>query len=101
MAAGFAVRGLRHPDYVQPSQPVTSLTSFWAASSAVRTWAVTAPLVGSLLVDGRATPTLLTVAGLVQFGDSALGLWQRKPDMTIAPAVMGTVHLASARWLSR
>ena len=100
-SAAFAVRGLRRPDYVQPSQPVTSLTSFWAASSAVRTWAVTVPLVGSVLLRARAAPTLLTVAGVVQLGDCALGVWQRKPGMTLAPAVMGLVHLASARWLSR
>ncbi len=41
------------------------------------------------------------MAGLVQHGDSALGVQQRKPDMTLAPAVMGVLHLASARWLSR
>jgi len=41
------------------------------------------------------------MAGLVQHGDSALGTQQRKPDMTLAPAVMGLLHLASARWLSR
>jgi len=67
----------------------------------VRTCAVTAPLLGSVLLRGRAAPELLAVAGLVQLGDSALGVWQRKPDMTLAPAVMGVLHLASARWLSR
>ena len=95
------MRGLHRPSYVQPSQDASPLASLWAASSAVRTAAITASLLGSLLLRGRAAPELLTVAGLVQVGDSALGAWQRKPDMILAPAVMGLVHLASARRLVR
>ena len=96
-AAAFAARGLRRPDFVRPGAGVDPLTEFWAASSAVRTWALAGPLLGGL-VTGRAAPELLAVAGLVQLGDSALGAWQRKADMTVAPAVMGLVHLATA-WL--
>jgi hypothetical protein len=73
---------------------------FWAASSAVRTWAVTVPLLAALAQQGRPAPQLLVVAGLIQLGDSALGAWQRKPDMTVAPALMGLIHLSSARVLS-
>lgn len=97
-ALGFAVRGLYSPDYIQPAQTTTPLTSFWAASSAVRTCAVTAPLLASVLLRQGAAPEMLAVAGLIQLGDSALGVWQRKPAMTLAPAVMGALHLASARW---
>ena len=98
---GFAVRGLHRPAYVQPLQDASPLASFWAASSAVRTTAITASVLGSALLRERAAPEMLTVAGLVQLGDSALGAWQRKPDMTLVPAVMGLVHLVSARWLAR
>lgn len=101
VSAAFAARGVLRPEYVQPTQTGSSLTSFWAASSAVRSWAITVPLVGSLGVAGRAAPQLLVVAGLAQLGDGALGIWQRRPDMTVAPAAMGLVHLASARLLSR
>ncbi len=100
-SAGFAARGVIRPEYVQPTQTASPLTSFWAVSSAVRSWAITLPLVGSLTVTGRAAPQLLAVAGLAQLGDSALGIWQRKPEMTAAPAAMGIVHLASARLLAR
>lgn len=97
---GFAVRGLLRPAYVQPSSGSTPLAAFWAASSAVRTACVTVPLLGSMLLRGRVSPELLAVAGSVQLGDAALGVWQRKPDMAMAPALMGLVHLASARHLS-
>jgi hypothetical protein len=100
-AAAFATRGLLRPEYVRPGASSSPLAEFWAASSAVRTWAVAVPLLGGLLVTGRVVPQLLTVAGLVQLGDSALGIWQRKTDMAVAPAVMGLIHLASARHLSR
>jgi hypothetical protein len=101
VSAAFAARGVIRPEYVQPTQTGSPLTSFWAASSAVRSWAITVSLVGSLTVTGRAAPQLFAVAGLAQLGDSALGMWQRKPDMTVAPAAMGVVHLASARLLCR
>ncbi len=100
-AAVFAAAGLTRPSYVQPGASSSSLTEFWAASSAVRTWAITVPLLAGLATTGRAAPQLLTVAGLVQLGDAALGIWQRKPDMTLAPAAMGLIHLTSARLLSR
>ena len=99
-AAVFAAAGLARPAYGQAGTPPDSLAEFWAASSAVRTWAITVPLLGGLLT-GRPAPHLLTVAGLVQLGDSALGIRQRNPRMTLAPAAMGLVHLASARILSR
>lgn len=101
ISAAFAARGVIRPEYVQPTQAGSPLASFWAASSAVRSWAITVPLVGSLAVTGRAAPQLFAAAGLAQLGDSALGIWQRKIDMAVVPAAMGLVHLASARLLSR
>ena len=100
-ATAFAFRGWRRPAYVAPGSPPGALTDFWAASSAVRTLAVTVPLLVEVAGTGRLRPHLLTVAGLVQLGDSALGVWQRKVDMAVAPAVMGTIHLATARHLYR
>jgi len=75
------------------------LSGFWAVSSALRTWAITIPLLSELVLKQRITPELLTVAGLVQLGDSALGIRQRNASMTLAPTAMGLVHLASARVL--
>jgi hypothetical protein len=100
-AAGFAARGVGAPGFVRPDEAVTPLARFWATSSAVRTWSTTVPLIAALASGHRAAPALLAVAGAVQLGDSALGVWQRKADMTAAPAVMGTVHLMSAHALSR
>lgn len=100
-AAVFAGAGLARPNYVETGSASSSLSEFWAASSALRTWAITAPLLGELVLKRRATPQLLIAAGVVQLGDSALGIRQRNPGMTLGPATMGLVHLASARVLSR
>ncbi len=98
-AAGFAGLGLVRPSYVEAGAASGSLSGFWAVSSALRTWAITIPLLSELVFKQRITPELLTVAGLVQLGDSALGIRQRNASMTLAPAAMGLVHLASARVL--
>ena len=99
-AAAFATAGLARPNHGGPAAAVSSPARFWAAASAVRTWSVAAPLLLALVRDRRAAPELLTVAGLVQLGDSALGIWQRNPRMAVLPAAMGLVHLGSARVLS-
>jgi hypothetical protein len=99
-AAAFAAAGLARPDYARPATSVSSLTRFWSAASAVRTWSLSAPLLIALMRERRSAPELLRVAGLVQLGDSALGIWQRNPRMAIFPAAMGLVHLTSARSLS-
>lgn len=100
-AAGFAAVGVVRPSYVEAGSSSGSLSEFWAASSALRTWAITVPLLSELVLKQRLTPQLLSIAGLVQLGDSALGIRQRNAGMTLAPAAMGLVHLASARALSR
>jgi len=100
-AAVFAAVGMARPDYVEADSSSNSLSEFWATSSALRTWAMTIPLLGELVLRRCPTPQLLIAAGLVQLGDSALGIRQRNPSMTLAPAAMGLVHLASARILSR
>ena len=89
-AAGFAARGVASPGSCAPDEAVTPLARFWASSSAVRTWSTTLPLVAALVTGHRAAPALLAVAGAVQLGDSALGVWQREvPDMTAAPGGHG------------
>lgn len=99
-AAVFAAAGLARPSYVQSGSSSSSLTEFWAASSTVRTWAITAPLLVGIIRGGRPAPQLLAVAGLVQLGDAALGVWQRNASLAVFPAAMGLVHLGSARLLS-
>lgn len=100
-SAAFAVRGLLRPSFVRPEEAVGPLGQFWSASSAVRSFGLAVPLVVALARPGRDASPLLVAAGLVQLGDSGLGVWQRKADMALAPAVLGLVHLVSARLLSR
>ncbi len=100
-AAGFAAAGLIRPDYVELAASNSALTRFWAASSAVRTWALTLPLLASMARHRTTSSELLFVAALVQLGDAAIGLQRGNRRMTVAPAVMGTVHILSARALAR
>jgi hypothetical protein len=93
IATGFAAAGLARPSIAEPQ-------SGGAASSAVRTFAITGPLLTSLLTHRGPSPQILTAAGIVQLGDAALGLRQRNTFMTLAPAVMGAIHLITARALS-
>ena len=73
-----------------------ALVRYWSASSAVRTWALTGYLGWAATRGKQPSAELLTVAGLIQLGDAALGVWQRNPRMATLPALMGVVHLAGA-----
>ena len=95
-ATVFAALGAARPGYVGGDADRSELSRFWAASSGVRTIAIAGPLLMSFSDPGGASSELLAVAGLVQVGDSALGVWQRNPRMAVAPALMGAIHLASA-----
>ena len=101
IATGFAAAGLARPTIAQPQSgaETNTLTRFWAASSAIRTFAVTGPLLTSLLTQRGPTPQLVSAAGIVQLGDALLGLRQRNLFMTLAPAAMGAIHLVTARAL--
>lgn len=99
-AAAFSAVGVHRPGYVSHAEPVTPLATFWTTSSAVRTWALAGPLLIALRrSDSGSRSALLVVAGLTQLGDAVLGVRRRDPAMSTAPAVMGVVHLLSARAL--
>ena len=102
IAAGFAGAGLARPSIAEPKSDAgpNTVSQFWAASSAIRTWAITGPLLGSLLTQRGPSPQIVIAAGIVQLGDAALGMRQRNTFMTIAPGVMGVIHLITARVLS-
>ena len=103
IAAGFAGAGLARPSIADPAsiEAPNRLTGFWATSSAIRTWAVTGPILVALLTRREPSPSILAAAGIAQLGDAALGLRQRNTFMAVAPAVMGVIHLTTARLLSR
>ncbi len=103
IATGFAGAGLARPSIAQPNSDAeaNALASFWSASSAIRTWAITGPLLAALLTRRGPSPQLVTAAAIVQLGDAVLGIRQRNTGMTIAPAVMGVIHLITARVLRR
>lgn len=100
VASSFSARGFVSPNFAEPEQPSTPLARFWSASSAVRTWSIAVPMLAGLARQ-RPVGGMLVTAGLVQLGDSALGISRRDLQMTIAPAIMGAIHLVSARLLTR
>lgn len=100
-ASAFAASGVLNPTYVRPGAEVTPLVRFWAASSAVRTWALSVPVLLQLARGRQPAPELLVTAGLVQLGDAGLGVWQRNPPMSTLPAAMGVLHLLAGRVLAR
>ena len=93
----FALAGLSRPGMFPTGATPDSATRFWAASSAVRTWAVTGPLLAAVATRRPVPPELLRAAAFVQLGDAVVGIWQRNPSMTVAPAAMAWWHLRSAR----
>ena len=103
VAAGFGAAGLARPSIAGhgSAEEPNGLTGFWAASSAIRSWAVAGPLLAALLARRTPSPQLLVAAGIVQLGDATLGLRQRNAFMTVAPAVMGAIHLTTASVVSR
>jgi hypothetical protein len=103
IATGFAGAGFARPSIAgsRSDGETAEITRFWAASSAIRTWAITGPLLASLLTHRGPSPQIVTAAGMVQLGDAGLGLRQRNLAMTLAPAVMGVIHLVTARALPR
>ena len=96
VASGFAAVGTIRPAMARGGTSPESSTEFWAGSSGVRTFAITLPLLASL-VRGRPDSGLLVAAGLVQVGDAVLGLRERNAAMALLPALMGAVHLITAR----
>lgn len=103
VATGFGAAGVARPSIAEPGSAAstTSVTRLWAASSGVRTWAITGPFLVVLLTRRDLSPQLVAAAGLVQLGDAALGLRQRNVFMAVAPAVMGVIHLVTAQQLRR
>lgn len=99
VAAGYAAAGLwRSPGPRGRAALGASPQGerFWAAQSAVRTWAVAVPLLVGC-ARSRPDPAVLVVAALVQLGDAAVGAWSRKPGMAVTPTLMGVAHVLTAR----
>ena len=101
VAAGYAVQGVVRTAPSGPRTPGMEVPHFWAAASAIRTCAITIPLLRGLANRRGPSPNLLRAAALVQFGDAYLGVRTRNVGMTVAPVAMGLVHLTTARLIER
>ena len=99
VSAVFTVRGLRRPETAVPDGGAPEAADFWSEFAAARTLPLTGLLAVQLLRSNSSTalPALLAVAGVAQLGDAVIGARRSNRPMTIAPALMGAVHLVSAR----
>lgn len=101
--AAASLAGVRRPGLILPAgQAVTVGAEVYVrayAARAVPLGAVTALVL--LLGPAAAQWPLLTVAGLAQAGDLAIGLRQRNTGMAIGSAVGAVLHLATAWWSAR
>ena len=97
-AVVFAAAGVARPSLVHAgSSSPRDLGRVWAAASALRTAGIVLTSLWLLRRRHPAATLALTVAGSMQLGDSLLGVWQRNLPMSIASAMMGTLHLVTAR----
>ncbi|MFE7191472.1 hypothetical protein [Kitasatospora sp. NPDC057541] len=104
LSTAFCVAGLVDPGLALPhGSAVTDGVRLYAQAYAARTLPLGAALVHQLLVSRtkRGLLPLLTVAGVVQIGDVAIGLTTRNPGMAVGAGALAVLHLASAARLAR
>ena len=103
VASGFSVTGLVAPGLILPPGAVTTDASFiFAWYAANRTLALT--LVVLWLAARRSVPGLIVLgalAGLVQFADAGVGLYERDIGKTAGPLVLAALQLYAVVRLRR
>lgn len=103
VSAGSSVAAVARPGLVLPAdEPVTGGTHMYARAYAVRAVPLGFATALALWATDPATAwPMLTVAGLAQVGDSAIGARHRNTGMAVGGGVLAVLHLASAWWVAR
>jgi hypothetical protein len=101
VASGFSIAGLFKPEYVLPAGSVqTEASLIFAMYAAARTLPLA--LVALAAIYQR-SPSRLKVlgllAGLIQFSDAAVGLYQHDIGKIIGPLVLGALQMYAIRIL--
>ncbi|MFD8595609.1 hypothetical protein ACFV1L_11450 [Kitasatospora sp. NPDC059646] len=103
LGAGAGVAGAVRPGLVlAANEPIAAGTQLYARAYAAR--AVPLGIATALVLAAgpwSAARPMLTVAGLAQLGDSAIGLRERNPGMAIGAGAAAALHLATACWAAR
>jgi hypothetical protein len=98
-----SVVGLIDPATMLPAgSEVSAGVDFYAQAYAARALPLGAALLFALASRSNwGLRPLLVVAGLVQAGDSIIGVTQHNPGMAISAGTLAAIHLVSAWWLTR
>jgi hypothetical protein len=101
LEAGSCLAGMKNPAIAAVGSEVTDLASFYARAYGARALPISAAVLALLALRRHdEAAVVLTIDGLSQVGDAALGVSRRNPGMTVGAATLAAIHLGSA-WLLR
>src|SRR3977135_3077191 len=103
VASGFSIVGLFKPEYVLPPGSVPTQTSFiFAMYAAARTLPLALMALAAIYQRSPSSLKVLgLLAGLIQFADAAIGLYQHDIGKTIGPLVLGALQMYATSILQK
>jgi hypothetical protein len=95
VASGFSVAGLFRPEYVLPAGSVqTQASLIFAMYAAARTLPLALLALAAIYQRSPASLKVLgLLAGIIQFADAAVGLYQHDIGKTVGPLVLGALQM--------
>jgi hypothetical protein len=103
VASGFSIAGLFKPEYVLPAGSVQTQASFiFAMYAAARTLPLALMALAAIYQRSPSSLKVLgLLAGLIQFADAAIGLYQHDIGKTIGPLVLGALQMYATSILQK
>ena len=103
VASGFSIAGLFKPEYVLPPGSVQTEASFiFAMYAAARTLPLALMALAAIYQRSPSSLKVLgLLAGLIQFADAAIGLYQHDIGKTIGPLVLGALQMYATSILQK
>jgi hypothetical protein len=102
VASGFSIAGLFKPEYVLPAGSAqTQASLIFAMYAAARTLPLAVMALAAIYQRSLASLKVLgLLAGLIQFADAAVGLYQHDLGKTIGPLALGALQIYAV-WMLR
>jgi len=103
VASGFSIAGLFKPEYVLPAGSVQTQASFiFAMYAAARTLPLALMALAAIYQRSPSSLKVLgLLAGLIQFADAAIGLYQHDIGKTIGPLMLGALQMYATSILQK
>src|ERR1700704_229287 len=103
VASGFSIAGLFRAEYVLPAGSVPTQASFiFAMYAAARTLPLALMALAAIYQRSPSSLKILgLLAGLIQFADAAIGLYQHDIGKTIGPLVLGALQMYATSILQK